>query len=95
MPKCDKISLFFIVYNAGVLGPKGLAKKLAKDTGKVAVGVPEEVIRGKVKLEPSTEPPLMPPSDNAISYLPSSTKTNSIQSSIEMPDEKQDNKNID
>ena len=95
MPKYDKISLFFVVYNAGVLGPKGLAKKLAKDTGKVAVGVPEEVIRGKVKLEPSTEPPLMPPSDNAISYLPSSTKTNSIQSSIEMPDEKQDNKNID
>ena len=89
------MSKYFIVYNAGVLGPKGLAKKLAKDTGKVAVGVPEEVIRGNVKLEPSTEPPLMPPSDNAISYLPSSTKQNSIQSSIEMPDEKQVNKNID
>ena len=76
-----KFSLFidnlFLVYNAGVLGPKGLAKKLAKDTGKVAVGVPEEVIRGNVKLEPSTEPPLMPPSDNAVTYLPSSTNQTS------------------
>ena len=50
-----------------MLGPKGLAKKLAKDTGKVAVGVPENVIKGKVRLEPSTEPPLMPPADKAIS----------------------------
>ena len=57
------------MYNAGVLGPKGLAKKLAKDTGKVAVGVPENVIKGKVRLEPSTEPPLMPPADKAISNV--------------------------
>ena len=64
---------FILVYNAGVLGPKGLAKKLAKDTGKVAVGVPENVIRGNVKLEPSIEPPLMPPPDKAISYPSSSS----------------------
>ena len=53
------------MYNAGVLGPKGLAKKVAKDTGKVAVGVPEKVIRGQVRLEPSKEPPLLPQSDKA------------------------------
>jgi hypothetical protein len=55
------------------LGPKGLAKKLAKDTGKVAVGVPESIIRGNVKLQPSIEPPLMPPPDKAISYPSSSS----------------------
>ena len=65
------------------MGPKGLAKKLAKDTGKVAVGVPEDIIRGNVKLEPSTEPPLMPSADKAISYLPSSvTRSSSRESSF-------------
>lgn len=64
---------YLTVYNAGVLGPKGLAKKLAKDTGKVAVGVPESIIRGNVKLQPSIEPPLMPPPDKAISYPSSSS----------------------
>ena len=69
------------MYNTGVLGPKGLAKKLAKDTGKVAVGVPEDIIRGNVKLEASTEPPLMPSADKAISYLPSSVTRSSSKES--------------
>ena len=56
---------YLAVYNAGVLGPKVLAKKVAKDTGKVAVGVPEKIIKGQVRLEPSKEPPLLPPSDKA------------------------------
>ena len=85
----------FLVYNAGVLGPKGLAKKLAKDTGKVAVGVPEQVIRGNVKLEPSTEPPLMPSSDNAVTYLPSSTKQSSTPATNDIKDDTKENKNHD
>lgn len=94
-----KLSLFnrnlFLVYNAGVLGPKGLAKKLAKDTGKVAVGVPEQVIRGNVKLEPSKEPPLMPSSDNAVTYLPSSTKQSSTPATNDIKDDTKENKNHD
>ena len=62
-----------------MLGPKGLAKKLAKDTGKVAVGVPEDIIRGKVKLEPSTEPPLMPAADKAITFTSPSSDQPSHQ----------------
>jgi len=41
---------YLTVYNAGALAPKGLAKRLAKDTGKVAVGVPKEVLEGRIEL---------------------------------------------
>jgi len=42
---------YLAVYNAGALGPKGLAKRLAKDTGKVTVGVPDTVLQGQIDLD--------------------------------------------
>ena len=40
---------------------------MIKDTGKVAVGVDENILKGDVRLEPSTEPPLLPAAEKAIS----------------------------
>ncbi len=48
------------VYNAGVLGPKGLAKKAAKDTGKVMVGVKDDVILGRKEIVPQNGQPEVP-----------------------------------
>ena len=42
---------YLAVYNASALAPKGLAKRVAKDTGKLAAGVPEDVVRGRVELQ--------------------------------------------
>ena len=51
---------YLAVYNAGALAPKGLAKRLAKDTGKVAVGVPDEVLQGNINLEEPQPGPVNP-----------------------------------
>ena len=59
------------------------------------MGVPEQVIRGNVKLEPSKEPPRMPSSDNAVTYLPSSTKQGSTPPSNDIKDDKKENKSHD
>ena len=37
---------YLTTYNAAALGPKALAKRAVKTTGKLAVGVSEEVIKG-------------------------------------------------
>lgn len=38
---------YLTVYNTAALGPKALAKRAVKTTGKVAVGVSEEIILGQ------------------------------------------------
>ena len=37
---------YLTTYNAAALGPKALAKRAVKTTGKLAVGVSEEVVKG-------------------------------------------------
>ena len=44
---------YLTTYNAAALGPKALAKRAVKTTGKLAVGVSEEVIKGLPTPSPS------------------------------------------
>ena len=44
---------YLTAYNTTALGPKSLAKRAVKTTGKVAVGVSDEVILGRT-VAPST-----------------------------------------
>ena len=50
---------YLTAYNATALGPKALAKRAVKTTGKVAVGVSEDVILGRTGL------PTMPNTNTA------------------------------
>ena len=47
---------YLTAYNATALGPKALAKRAVKTTGKVAVGVSEDVILGRTTVPTVTEP---------------------------------------
>ena len=47
---------YLAVYNAGALGPKGIAKRTAKDAGKAMVGVePSEVESRAIKAQHDEE----------------------------------------
>ena len=66
---------YLTVYNASTLGPKSLAKRAAKTTGKVAVGVSEDVILGR-----TVAPALIEEEDHAKA---DSGSTHSNQEAIE------------
>jgi hypothetical protein len=66
---------YLTAYNTAALGPKALAKRAAKTTGKLSVGVPEEVILGQpvdmdqpVDVTPTLKNNIQEHSEKAIEY---------------------------
>ena len=43
---------YLTFYNAAALGPKGIAKRAAKDTGKALVGVDQAAVNARARLVP-------------------------------------------
>ena len=46
---------YLTAYNTAALGPKSLAKRAAKTTGKIAAGVSEDVIMGRPIIKEETD----------------------------------------
>jgi len=46
---------YLAFYNAGALGPKGIAKRAVKDTAKAAIGVDQAEVDRRARLAPDKE----------------------------------------